>query len=134
MTGGLDTRHALAYAAAGAAAGAIVRWVASALWPSTVQEFASTLVIATVAACALGLLQRAAPESGPAVFLWSAAGTAASLGLAATFGVAQQLLWCAVYLILFPVCVVIGFGAGLVVGSVVRRPAAPARQDERRPR
>ena len=133
MTGGLDTRHALAYAAAGAAAGAIVRWVASALWPSTVQEFASTLVIATVAACALGLLQRAAPESGPAVFLWSAAGTAASLGLAATFGVAQQLLWCAVYLILFPVSVVIGFGAGRV-GSVVRRPAVPARQDERRPR
>ena len=77
---------------------------------------------------------RAAPESGPAVFLWSAAGTAASLGLAATFGVAQQLLWCAVYLILFPVCVVIGFGAWLVVGSVVRRPAVPARQDERRPR
>jgi fluoride ion exporter CrcB/FEX len=112
----------LAYAAAGAAVGAIVRWVAAAVWPSTVWEFVSTLVVAAVAACALGFLRLSGRESGPAVFLWSAAGTAASLGIAATFAVAQQPLWCVVYLILFPVSVAIGFGAGLIVDSIVRRP------------
>lgn len=120
---GRDGAATLAYAAAGAAVGAIVRWLCAAVWPSTVQEYASTLVIAAGAACELGYLQRGGRESGSAVFLWSAAGTAASLGLAAVFGVSQQPLWCVVYLILFPVCVVVGFTAGRIVGSIVRRPA-----------
>jgi fluoride ion exporter CrcB/FEX len=116
------------YAAAGAAVGAVVRWVAAAVWPSTVWDFVSTLVVAGAAAGALGFLQPADRESGPAVFLWSATGTAASLGIAATFAVAQQSLWCAVYLILFPVCVVIGFSAGLIVRSVIPRPAVPGQR------
>jgi len=119
----------LGYAAAGAAVGAMVRWVAAAVWPSTVWEFVSTLAVTAAAAFALGFLRLAGNESGPAVFLWSAAGTAASLGIAATFGVALQPLWCAVYLILFPVSVVIGFGAGLIVGSAAR-PRLPARRAE----
>ncbi len=120
----------MAYGAAGAAIGAMVRWLVSVVWPLTVQEYAATLVIAAAAAGVLGFLRRGARESGPALMLWSAAGTAASLGLAAMFGVAQQPLWFAVYLVLFPLCVVIGFGTGLVLGSVVRHTAGPAQQAE----
>ena len=60
-------REGAAVLACTAAVGAIVWWVAATVWPSTVQEIASTLVVAAEATCALGFLQRGGGESGPAV-------------------------------------------------------------------
>jgi fluoride ion exporter CrcB/FEX len=107
------------YAAAGGAAGAVLRYFTLAVWPQPSQVLIANVVVAAVAFAVVGIVLCASATHGVQALVLGFCGAATSLSAYSLAAALQTPWYAAGVIILTPVGALTGLAGGLLVGRTV---------------